>query len=437
MTTDVRNSRTPSDAAVPGTRPGLIIVFDEGAVMPAEISTSLGKEFGLIFATADTPYTSRFAPLLRQLGRVVPLTGDVPHDAASLKEVHADGIVTFSEKMLRRTAELAERLGLPFHRVETARLLTDKFEQRQLLNAAGANPTRSSIISSAGEWEGALADVGLPAVVKPVRGAQARDTHLVRDAEDVRALRAELFERPTPVEAMVAEQYLRGRPSAPFGDFVSVETVCTQGRFEHVAVTGKFPLEVPFREQGQFWPSTLDPEEQKEIQGVVSSALAALGVEIGVTHTEVKLTENGPRIIEVNGRVGGHQQDLTRRAGNSDLVAANARIATGRPPGPSSPQHGKVVFQYIYLAPTTPCRMVSAVGLDQVRRLPGISQYVAFCHPGDTIAGGVGSSRIGHLRGEAPDHAAMLCLIDEALAMISYEFVDDHDQRFTLTRSLR
>ncbi|WP_255249341.1 hypothetical protein [Streptomyces albidoflavus] len=66
----------------------------------------------------------------------------------------------------------------------------------------------------------------------------------------------------------------------------------------------------------------------EEVHAQVTAAHTALGVEAGVTHAEVRLTSRGPRLVELNGRLGG---DLIPYAGQLatgvDLVRAAPAVA--------------------------------------------------------------------------------------------------------------
>src|SRR5271166_4285721 len=76
--------------------------------------------------------------LLRRLGTVVDVAGLSPDTAAELIAVQApDGILALHDGLLAWTAQIAERLSLPFHSVEVAERLTDKLIQRRALAAAG------------------------------------------------------------------------------------------------------------------------------------------------------------------------------------------------------------------------------------------------------------------------------------------------------------
>ena len=87
-------------------------------------------------------------------------------------------------------------------------------------------------------------------------------------------------------------------------------------RYETIA---RFPLAEPFRETGDFMPHPLETEEAETVVAVAIAAAEALGVRSGALHTEIKLTPDGPRIIEVNGRIGGGAIDAlyARRFGTS------------------------------------------------------------------------------------------------------------------------
>ncbi|CAL9367495.1 hypothetical protein SUDANB105_00793 [Streptomyces sp. enrichment culture] len=419
-----------------GGLPVLIVVFDKGAATAADLAVGLGDVARLVFAVPQSDFTEALLPTLGELGIVVELSEDEERDAEALRALSPSGIVTFSESRLRITAAIAQRLGLPFHSPSTALALTDKHKQRSVLNTAGVSPVRTALVREPRDWKDAWATVGLPAVVKPVRGEGSRNTFFVRSTDDAARIQNEMTVAGELVVPLVVEEFLRGRPSTPYGDYVSVESVSVPQGVTHIAVTGKFPLEHPFRERGQFWPSALTPEEEATVRQLTDKALMALGVERGITHTEIKLTPDGPRVIEVNGRLGGNVQDLSVRAGAGNPVRAGGLLALNAPAGLAQARPDRVCFQYIYLAPAEPCRMTAARGLAEVRRVPGVVRYLAHVRPGDVLPGGIGTQRLADLQGEAPDHKAMFEVLDTALALLEYDFQKQDGSAFTLRRSL-
>jgi hypothetical protein len=313
-------------------RPVVAVVYDKGAVSAGDIAVGLRDLADIVFVVAPTDHVARLGEVLGTLGAVLPLTGDPVSDAAALRAHAPSALVTFSEPMLRTAARLAADLGLPFHDEDTARLLTDKARQRRRLREAGVDEVRSHPMRGPRDWPAALAAVGLPAIVKPVRGEGSRNTHAVHDAAEAPALLTELF-AAVPASSggeprFVVEELLVGRPGlAATGDYVSVESLCGPEGVVHLALTGKFPLVHPFREPGQYWPAQVGDSERRDILDLTTRALTALGVRTGLTHTEIKLTPAGPRIIEVNGRVGGHINELSRRACGVSLISVWVRPA--------------------------------------------------------------------------------------------------------------
>jgi biotin carboxylase len=288
---------------------------------------------------------------------------------------------------------------------------------------------RTFALRSMADWPAALAEVGLPAVVKPVRGAGSRHTHPLLDRAQATELLAEIFTElghgsPAPPDEpqLIVEELLRGRPSLPFGDYVSVESLCASGEITHLAVSGKPPLVPPFRETGRFWPTHLPEPEQRTILDLVSRALRALNVRHGLTHTELKLTPSGPRIIEVNGRLGGHLNGLARTACGVDLVQVAARHALGEHQDLPYLRPAKVHFQHNGLAPTQPCRLLGVHGAPEVRRIPGISGYRTFARIGADLPGGVRTHELDVIWGVADTSHAMVELLSTALSTLEYEF---------------
>lgn len=139
----------------------------------------------------------------------------------------------------------------------------------------------------------------------------------MRDREIGRKLICDLVGQAAstgPEPALIVEEYLPGRDDQPLGDYVAVECA-VDGGVVALAVTGKLRLLPPFRETGQFWPARLPADEREEIIDLAVAALEALDVRTGLAHVEIKLTPAGPRVIEVNGRLGGLQVDLAQRPG--------------------------------------------------------------------------------------------------------------------------
>jgi biotin carboxylase len=60
-----------------------------------------------------------------------------------------------------------------------------------------------------------------------------------------------------------------------------------------------------------------------------SAAISSLEIEGAVVHTEIKLTPDGPRLIELNGRLAGRPPFVLRSISDVNLFQAACRIALG------------------------------------------------------------------------------------------------------------
>lgn len=399
----------------------LLVVYDKGAVSPIDILQKISVP--LVVVLAGSTHAQRMRPLFAESCLAVHDLSDTDL-VARLGADPPAGVLTFSEPMLPATSRLAGTLGVPFHDATVVAALTNKDVQRQVLRDAGVDDTVSLRLTDPAGWADAVARTGLPAVVKPARGVNSRNTVLVTDADQGRALVGEILAEETVV---VVEEYLAGAEvPEPWGDYVSVETVVQRGDVEHLAVTGKLRFAPPFRECGQFWPANLAADTHREALALADNAVKALGVVSGILHTEIKLTPAGPRIIEVNGRVGGYIPELAMRAAGIDLVDVAARIACGERVDLPPVEPDRVHFQFTTPAPVRAGTVTAVCRRADLGDLPGLVGYLPLVRRGDAV-GGFGTQDLNLVSVTAEDHDALVPIIDMIMDRIVFEFdLDGH-----------
>ncbi|WP_460655422.1 ATP-grasp domain-containing protein [Kribbella endophytica] len=381
-------------------------------MLPFEFARTLRPFANLVFVVPQSLHAQRATPVLRALGEVRSLDD-------ALAGPRPDGVVTFSERMLRSASQLAAVWNLPGHSAEVVELVTDKYAQRRRLAESGVDSVRCHRLTRPEDWRGACDEVGFPLVLKPSNGEASRDTYLVHDRDSGARLLEPLLRSAV---TLVAEEFLHGCPEPGLGDYVSVESVTSYGQTKHIAVTGKLPLEEPFRETGQFWPCHLPARDQDEIMALAGKAIGALGISFGISHTEVKLTPSGPRIIEVNGRLGGNLTDLALRAANLDLVSLAAKIALGQSPAVPPVEPKSVYFQRYSCGPTSRARLRSFTGGPEVGALAGITRYQLFAEPGAVFEGGTATAQLDFLSGQAESHTEMRTILDRVGDLLDFDF---------------
>ncbi|WP_031074850.1 hypothetical protein [Streptomyces sp. NRRL WC-3742] len=400
-------------------RPVIAVVYDLGAVSPLAIVDHLEPLGDVLLALRRSEHTELNHALIEELATVVDLDPDPDVAAEALRRHRPDALLTFSELCLADTADLAERLGLPYHSVETVGLLRDKYAMRARLREHGVDAVRSARLEGPGDWPAALAEVGLPAVLKPATGQGSRDTHLITEESEGHRLAEELLTGPE-AGPMVLEEYLLGRDCGPFGDYVSVESAVVGGVVTHWQVTGKYPLLPPFREPGQYWPAPVDEQERAAALALTTRVVEALGIETGITHTELKLTAEGPRLIEVNGRLGGFQCWLSELAGGLDPMQLAARIALGEEVEVGHAPTDRVYFVRSVQTPREGGLLKAVHGVRDVLEVPGVEGATVMSRPGEPMLPTVQTAELVSVTGITEDHAAMLAVVEEALARLTF-----------------
>jgi biotin carboxylase len=398
--------------------PQLVIVYGNrslDAMRLREAARGLCEPIWLVDSDDET--AAAVVPLLKRSGPVVEALGRPPAAAADAVRAHTpDGLATFYDTGMEHVAEIAAELGLPFNAPHTARCLEDKYHQRETLRAAGL-PTPAVIALPAGTDEATVralvADADYPAVLKPRRASGSWHTFRVDDAVELLSLLRELA--PEPTEERVLEGYLSDGPPMPGGfeaDYVSVETLASSGELTHVAITGRLPLVYPLRETGFFVPSTLDAEASREAQMVATSALQALDFRWGCAHTELKLTADGPRLLEINGRIGGGLPEMMKLTSEVDLIRQVMRIALRMGPDVAAmPPTKGVAYRFFYQPPASARRLISIEGIDKVGRLPGIESVVVHHNPGAELDAAHGTrTYLFAVVGHCADHAGVAAM---------------------------
>lgn len=409
------------------------VVYDRGAATPLDI-VGAAQDYGDLVFVCDrsSPHVDDALPLLREMGEL--LLVDEPAEAVeSLRPNGIDGAVTFSDSTLPLCMEITEALGLRGHDRPTTLALTDKLVQRERLRAAGVPTPRFLAPDDAGGLAGAVAGIGGACVVKPRRSCEARHTYPLAGPDDLAPLLAGIASVWPGVGGFLVEERFFGDPSVAgdrWGDYVSVESVTVDGVVRHVAVLGKLPLREPFREAGHFFPSTLRAADRDAVLDAAGRAVAAVGIRDGVSHTEVKLTADGPRVIEVNGRLGGPVDAIIESATGVSLLQVAFAVATGAldrvPPMLDRIRpDGRIGYQVCAYAPDTVTdgAVVRRIGgVDELHGLPGVLSVIPTKKRGSRLLVSEGmAGDLVKVNGTAESHEQLWSVFDRVTSSVTVQ----------------
>lgn len=361
--------------------------------------------------------------LLRRLGDVVDIA-DLDDDAAAarLAQARPAGILSFVDDQIPRAAALAQRLGLRYHSPELARILTDKGAQRDALHKVGIAEPWYSVVPAGSSRDrlSRLADrIDFPCMVKPVSGMGSRGIHLLHDRDELLALAESAHDH-------IVEEFLHDRDDHPTwaAGYLSVESVVVDGVATHVALTGRFPLAPPFRETGNFIPAMVDERSGAQLLAMVDAAITGLGVRDSVLHTEIKLTPDGPRLIEINGRLGGRPGFVLAEVSEVNLFAIACQVAVGAPVAAAGPAPLTGVGFWLMLQPPQDATVLTALdGLDAAAALPGVRTVTPRREVGQAVDWREGTDgQVVTIRGAVADHHALRDLVDTLRDVVRPEY---------------
>jgi carnosine synthase len=271
----------------------------------------------------------------------VAVTGDPDADAAAIVDalsaaaIRPDGIVTIWEPFTAVTARVAALLGLPGNPPDAVDAARSKVRTRELSTALGLPTPKARRVASLDELFAASSYVGFPAVVKPEFGLSAIGCVRVDDVESLPKVYSMVRDVVSEDKQLtfragndlLVEQYLDGVE-------FDVDLIMHHGACVFSSVSQNWPTAEPsFQETGLHCPPDHNHRQVDRLVDLSIDTAKAFGLHQGVLHIEGKCTSQGPRIIEVNARMGGGRvAEIVREVWGVDLVESAARAALGLPP---------------------------------------------------------------------------------------------------------
>lgn len=394
--------------------------------LAVELLVEAGERVSFLTQHRDRyPFLAVDTPMLR----VVQCdTNDEAAVEACLRELGSrepiDALLTFSTFYVTTVAAVARRLGIPALDPEAASCCHQKHLCRQRFRREGLPTPEFWLVSTEEEAEEAGRRVAYPCVVKPVAESGSAGVRLVESQDALRAHYRALAGRTVNERG----QRLSGEvliESLLEGPELSVETLTFGGTTHVVGITQKLLSTPPyFVELGHMFPAELDEQARASIERAVQDGLAAVGVDLGPAHTELRLTPRGPVIVEINPRLaGGMIPELVRWATGIDLLRAILALARGEAPALQVTRHEVAGIRFFTAPREGALRDVR--GLDDARRLATVREARIDKAMGARVRPAeCATDRLGHVIAAGPDRAAVLGDLDAALAMVDIVVAD-------------
>jgi len=393
------------------TRKVLIIGAGEYQV-PAIIAAKKAGYF--VVATDISPDAPGFA--ISDVSACVDIK-DVEGTLSVARAEGVEGVVSVCvDYAVPSVAYVAQELGLVGLSYEAARVCRSKRLVRERLKAAGLSGVSFETARRDDDLEQMSRRLSYPVIVKPEYGTGSKGVTLV-GSPDALPDAVIASSDASAGEDVLIEEYVPGPE-------VSVEGLIYKGRVNIVAVTDKIVTPPPFFvEIGHTVPSVLPISDISRIKELSATVLNALAVNDTAFHIEMKITPDGPKLIEVGCRLGGGTitTDLVPLATGVDMVAAAVGLAMGEEPSLTPLRYKAAAVRFL----TPPAGRVVRVGaLDDAYGVEGVKEIRINIGVGDIIYPLRSSAdRMGHVIALGENSAAAAKACEEALKKIAIETV--------------
>jgi len=220
--------------------------------------------------------------------------------------------VSLNEYALIVAAYVNERLNLQGgNSVALVKLLRNKEVMRDFLNKRNISPVLYEVGSSLEDINNFMGKVDGSIIVKPIDGAGSLGIFKIVDSKDAEEKLNQI--KKLKITSFLMEEYLDGPE-------ISIESFSFNGEHSVIAVTDKL-IQENFVEIGHAVPSQIAPSLKDEVIELVIEFLTAIELKNGPSHTEIKLTSKGPRIVESHNRIGGDNiTELVRISCGLDII---------------------------------------------------------------------------------------------------------------------
>lgn len=350
------------------------------------------KEMGIGVIAVDMDKNAigfKYADLSLEISTI-----DIPKVIEAARKHEVDGIMTLASDMPMRTvAAVAKSLDIVGISEETALKATNKAIMRQSLKENNVSIPKFYRVKEYEEYLKVLENFKGKIIVKPADNSGSRGVILVEDISKLDSLEYafKYSSKYSTSGEIVIEEYMEGPE-------VSVEALSVNGIVHIIAITDKVTTGTPnFVEMGHSQPSRLAEEVKEKIIEITIQAVRAIGIENGPSHTEIIVTKEGPKVVEIGARLGGDNitTHLVPLSTGIDMVRCTINIALDMQIDIKRKHNKAAAIRYFK---TNKGILKEINGKEKAIQLPGVKSIEIIKSIGDRVGDVQSSSdRIGYI----------------------------------------
>lgn len=329
-----------------------------------------------------------------------------------LNQKHSfSAVLAYGEENVELASIIQEKLGIPIINPHSAVYLAkNKYEMRKALSGTGTS-IRYSRCEQVDNLYQSVHEVGLPVICKPVNGTGSQGVCLIEDESQLIDYIRKWEDEGDSSRVVLVEEFLAGPE-------YSVEAFSYEGKHSIVAITEKSTTGAPFYiETGHITPAKLPFDLIEEIHQCTIQTLQTIGHTFGPSHTELKRTSQGVRVIETHTRPGGDRiADLVYWSTGVDLFALVFQfIRDGKVE--IAPKELQVAsIQFIFLSTG---EIAEIQGIEEVQQHPAVREIYLPVKEGDFVSAPIDSqTRHGYYIVQAENHEKLQQSLKEIQSLL-------------------
>lgn len=230
-------------------------------------------------------------------------------------------IFSNSDHLQTSTAIAADYFDLPRKNWHVTYRAKNKAEMRASLQSRGLDVLWHAVVCDQSMLALAAGRAPFPCIVKPREGVASQQVSLSYNRDELEAQCAAVWAEQ-PALPLLLEEYIAG-PLYTLETLGDGERFCVLGGFQVTLSPPPYFVELEAR-----WGTGLTHGQEAQVVEMIRS----FGVGFGACHTEFVMTENGPRLIEINYRnIGDYREFLLQDALAIPLFEIVLRLYLGAP----------------------------------------------------------------------------------------------------------
>jgi biotin carboxylase len=352
-----------------------ILLFPAG---PAQKEAFLAaKELGMYIVAVDRNPDSACRPLADEFYELDP--GDAETLAEFALRYHSrhnlSGVLVVGCDIPVSCAMAAKAIGSPGISVESASLTIDKYRMKQTLREKGVAVPDYFAVENAEEVKTIMRQNQRRMIIKPNDNSGARGILQITPDSDIDEAFA-YAARHVKKQGVILEVFEEGPQ-------ISTEALVIDGK---IIITGFADRNYEYLsryfpnvlENGATLPSALSASEQMAVNEVFKSGIHALGINNGVAKGDMVFTKDGPKVIEIAGRISGGKfaSMIVPESNGVRLLHAALQAATGQIPDIKylTPTHQRgVAVRYMF---PPPGKVIRIEGEETARQTEGLLELI-------------------------------------------------------------